>query len=206
MASNYQPGAQSGNDIKDKLKQDVGTLKQDVDAIKQDVTSKAREASRQMADKGKEKAAELSGKAADTLQDVETAADAEADALEQLGWNNLSEYIREMADGIGGLSEDLRTKSVDELVHSASQLAARNTGLFVLGAVAIGFGLSRFAKAASGASTGDSRAWRSDGASMRDPAYAYPASESNPSFEAPSDEFRPYGSTSSDEYRPYESH
>jgi hypothetical protein len=185
MTTNYQTGTQSGNDIKEQLKEDLG--------------SKAREASRQIhdkgkefADKGKEKAEALSGKAADALDDFEAAADAEADELERRGWDNLSEYVRDMADGIGGLSENLRHKSVDELVRHAAELARRNTGLFVLGSIAIGFGLSRFMKAAPGANDGMGRSAASYG---RD-GYSYPEGES-----------RAYADTfSSDEYRPYESH
>ena len=195
MTTNYQTGEQSGQDVKEKLRQDMNHLKQDLGELKQDVSAKAREASRHLADKGKEKAASLSSKAADKLEDVEAAAEAEADALEDIGWTNLSGYIREVADGIGNLSDNLRNKSVDELVHDASELARRNTGLFLLGSVAIGFGLSRLAKAANlRASEGQ---WNA--ADYGDSAsYAYPGGEGRAAYEA----------TTSEDYetRPYESH
>lgn len=73
---------------------------------------------------------------------------------EKIMQDNLSAYIREMADGIGDLSDNLRHKSADELVRSASDLARRNSGLFLLGSVAIGFGLSRFAKASRSSENG----------------------------------------------------
>ena len=198
--SNSETGAQPG-EMKDKLKEELG--------------NKAREASRQFAEKGKAEAEALSRKAADTLEDVEAVAEAEADELERRGWTDLSAYVREMADGIGGLSDNLRHKSVDELVRSASDLASRNTGLFVLGSIAIGFGLSRFVKAAAPATrdndmrrayadsdygSSDDTAYadaglRSPRNASYDPAasrYAYPAGENSSS--AQSDEFRPYES------------
>ena len=234
MTTNYQTGSTgtSGNDLKEKIKQDanmlkqeastlkddVNTLKQDVSAkardLKQDVTEKARDVSRQFADKGREKAESLTAKAADTLQDVEAAAEAEAEALEDLGWDNLSGYVREMADGIGGLSENLRNKSVDELVHSAAQLARNNTALFMVGAVAIGFGLSRFAKAAPRTRAADSDTWQGSDEFRRNDAYSYPGGEnsayarpdSSSASGSPSEEIRPYGTPPGDENRPYESH
>lgn len=193
MSINYQTGDQSSTDLKEKLKQDLG--------------NKAREASRQFADKGKEKAEALSSKAADALEDVEAVAEAQAEQLDRQGWTTLSEYIREMADGIGDLSENLRHKSVDELVHSATELARRNTGLFLLGSVAIGFGLSRFVKAAApGMGTGGTgegqRARQSGGneasadSAAGGPAYAYPAGEGQSAAE----------SSSGNAYPPFETH
>lgn len=197
MTSNYEESGAQPGDIKDKLKEDLG--------------SKAREASRQFADRGKAEAEALSGKAADALEDMEAVAEVEAEELERRGWDDLSSYVRDMASGIGELSDNLRHKSVDELVRDASDLAARNTGLFVLGSIAIGFGLSRFVKAAPAARTGDmrrpyadsdyadddmayagSRATGNTGYDPADERYAYPAGES--SAYAPSDEFRPYES------------
>lgn len=197
MTSTNESGMQPG-EIKDKLKEELG--------------NKAREASRQFADKGKAEAEALSQKAADTLDDVEGIAEAEADELERRGYTDLSAYVREMAEGIGNLSDNIRHKSVDELVRSASDLAARNTGLFVLGSIAIGFGLSRFVKAAPASRSDDMRRSYADstgddmeygayststtrqnaGGDQSASRYAYPAGES--SAYAPSDEHRPYES------------
>lgn len=180
MTSNYQTGDQSSTDLKEKLKQELG--------------NKAREASRQFADKGKEKAEALSGKAAEALEEVEAVAEAQAEELERRGMDNLSEYVREMANGIGGLAENLRHKSVDELIRSASDLAHRNAGLFLLGSVAIGFGLSRFVKAAPSMHAGGAeRAAQPMGAGSSS-SYAYPAGESSAE------------SASGTEYQPFETH
>jgi hypothetical protein len=179
MTTNYETGDQSSTKLKDEIRQDLG--------------NKAREASREFADKGKEQAEALSSKAADTLEDVEAVAEAQAEELERRGWTNLSEYVRDMADGIGDLSDNLRHKSVDELVRSAADLAQRNTGLFVLGSIAIGFGLSRFVKAAPGAHAAAERT----AAQARGDAYSYPVGESS------STAFEP---GTGNEYQPFETH
>jgi hypothetical protein len=188
MTTNYETGDQSSTGITEKLKQDLG--------------NKAREASRQFTGKGKEQAEALSSKAADALEDVEAAAEAQAEELERRGWSNLSEYIHDMANGIGGLAENLRHKSVDEVVRDASQLAQRNTGLFLLGSIAIGFGLSRFVKAAPGVGASDSRPSTDSGGSERyaggSASYAYPAGESSTSVESLEGD--------DDKYRPYQTH
>jgi hypothetical protein len=180
MTTNYQTGEQSSTDLKDQIKQDLG--------------NKAREASRQFADKGKEKAEALTSKAADKLEDVEAVAEAQAEALERQGWTDLSHYVHEMATGIGDLSNNLRNKSVDELVRSAAELAQRNTGLFLLGSIAIGFGLSRLVKAAPAA---HAEAQRAAGSTETD-GNAYPAGESNTASA--------YEPGSGNEYQPFETH
>jgi hypothetical protein len=165
MTNDYQAGqagAQSSQDLRDKLKQDV--------------SDKAREASRRLAEKGKEQTETLSSKAADALEDVEAATEAQADELERSGHDTLSAYVRDLAEGIGSLSDNLRHRSADELVRSAADLAQRNTGLFLLGSVAIGFGLSRFVKAGPAARYQRSTADGNDG-------YSYPAEESPASFD-----------------------
>jgi hypothetical protein len=177
MTSNdYESGAEPG-EIKDRLKEDLSNT--------------AREASRQFADKGKAEAEALTGKAADAFEDAEAVAEAEADELERRGWSDLSAYVREMAEGIGSLSDNLRHKSVDELVRDASNLASRNTGLFVLGSIAIGFGLSRFVKAAPSSE----RSSTHPSAESSDTRRAYADSDyAGSSSYAPRDQFRPYES------------
>ena len=115
--------------------------------IKDDITAKARAAGQQAADEGKVKAEQYSAKTAETLEDVAAVAEDSAEELEMRGQTTLSHYISEVAEGIDSLAQHLKGKSADDLIHEASDLARRNTGLFFLGSVAIGFGLSRFAKA-----------------------------------------------------------
>jgi hypothetical protein len=72
----------------------------------------------------------------------------------------VARHIREAAKSVEGLSNNLRNRSVDELMHAASDLARSQPGVFVAGAVAAGFALSRFFKSSapddSAGSTGSS--------------------------------------------------
>jgi hypothetical protein len=58
----------------------------------------------------------------------------------------VARHIREAAKSVEGLSNNLRNRSVDELMHAASDLARSRPGVFIAGAVAAGFALSRFLK------------------------------------------------------------
>lgn len=70
----------------------------------------------------------------------------EIEANDTLG---LSHYLADMADSMSGLSSKLRHMSAEQLLHDGSRLARENPGLFLVGSVAVGFGLSRFLKAGS---------------------------------------------------------
>lgn len=61
----------------------------------------------------------------------------------------LSGYIERMAEGMQRLSGGLRERSGDELVHELGRMAREHPAMFLGGGVALGLGLSRFAKAAS---------------------------------------------------------
>lgn len=116
--------------------------------IADDMKAKAEQASREMQAQGKEQLEAQESRAADTMDKVAEATDAAAEELANRSETAaLSQYVSEIADGIGNLSSSLRQKNTDELIHDASELARNNAGLFLLGSVAIGFGLSRIAKA-----------------------------------------------------------
>jgi hypothetical protein len=61
----------------------------------------------------------------------------------------VARHIREAAKNVEGLSNNLRNRSVDELMHAASDLARSQPGVFIAGAVAAGFALSRFLKSSA---------------------------------------------------------
>lgn len=58
----------------------------------------------------------------------------------------VARQFKSAADGVGRLSDDLRDRSVHELVGIASGYARRQPAVFFAGAVAAGFALSRFLK------------------------------------------------------------
>ena len=83
---------------------------------------------------------------------MDTLADSARAASERLRGSELdplSGYIERMADGMQRLSGGLRERSGDELVHELGRLAREHPAMFLSGGVALGMGLSRFAKAAS---------------------------------------------------------
>jgi hypothetical protein len=86
-------------------------------------------------------------KAADQMQDVAERIRSAADELDDGEGGEMSHYVERMADGIAQVADTLRNKSADELMRDLRRLAQRNPSLFIAGSIAVGFGLSRFAKA-----------------------------------------------------------
>jgi ElaB/YqjD/DUF883 family membrane-anchored ribosome-binding protein len=56
----------------------------------------------------------------------------------------VAEYVRDAAQKVAGLSEKIAQRDVNELVRAATELARSQPLLFIGGAVAIGFAVSRF--------------------------------------------------------------
>jgi hypothetical protein len=69
----------------------------------------------------------------------------------------VSRYVRDAAQQVEALSGNLRSKSVPDLMHAASDLARAQPLLFIAGAVASGFALSRFLKSSASRSSGTGR-------------------------------------------------
>jgi len=67
----------------------------------------------------------------------------------------VARYVREAADSVETLSNNLRGKSVTELMRAASDLARSQPVVFLAGAVASGFVLSRFLKSSATRSDAD---------------------------------------------------
>lgn len=110
---------------------------------------KAREAGEQVKNQGKAQLDSYRGTAADELEKVAQSAKAAAAELENQDRTGLSHYVSDMAQSMVDLADNLRGKSVDELVGEVNRLARNNPGLFIAGSVALGFGLTRFARASS---------------------------------------------------------
>lgn len=123
-------------------------MKAKANQASREVKSQAGRASEDMKSRGREELEKRESQAADTMDQFAEATEAAAHELEQRRETAaLSQYVSELADGISGLSSNLRSKNTDELISDASRLARNNPGLFLLGSVAVGFGLSRIAKA-----------------------------------------------------------
>jgi hypothetical protein len=102
------------------------------------------------AEAGKEQATEQR----ESLADV---ADAVAESLKEHQQEGLAGYARGMSDGLSSLASHLQRRSIDDLVHDARKLARNNPSMFLLGSIAVGFGLARFLKASEPSSLGDDR-------------------------------------------------
>lgn len=116
-----------------------------------DVKSSARQASQEAKQQAKQQATETLDqnreRAAEELDKIAHAARAAASELDEQQEEGLSNYVADMAQGIGSLANSLRQKNMDDLIQDAKQMARDNPALFLAGSVAIGFGLTRFAKA-----------------------------------------------------------
>jgi len=115
----------------------------------EELKAKAREAGEQVKNQGKAQLDSYRGTAADELEKVAQSAKAAAAELENQDRTGLSHYVSDMAQSMVDLADNLRGKSVDELVGEVNRLARNNPGLFIAGSVALGFGLTRFARASS---------------------------------------------------------
>lgn len=131
-----------------------------------DVKSKAQQASQEAKQQVKQQASQKLDqnreRAADELDKIAHAARAAVSDLEEQQQDGLSNYVAEMASGIGTLANSLREKNMDDLIQEAKRIARNNPALFLAGSVAIGFGLSRFAKASGHRSEEDVSIRRSE--------------------------------------------
>ena len=82
----------------------------------------------------------------DTLADSVKAAAAE---MRDDDVAHLSQHISDMASGLGRLSDGLREKSADQILRDVRRVARENPTLFIAGSIAIGFGITRFARASA---------------------------------------------------------
>jgi hypothetical protein len=89
------------------------------------------------------------GEAAGQVEQVAKVIDETAARLKKENHEGLAAYASQVAGSIESVANRLRNSSVDELATDARQLARTNPTLFLLGSVAVGFGLTRFLKASS---------------------------------------------------------
>ena len=115
----------------------------------EDVRTKARQAAEEVKAQGKSQLEGYRETAADEIERVAHSAEAAARELEGQDTLGLSGYVSDMAQGMVRFSENLRGKSVDELFQDVNRLARENPTLFIAGSIALGFGLTRFAKASA---------------------------------------------------------
>jgi len=127
-----------------KVKEDI---KQDVEAVKQVAADKFEETKQKATDAAKAKGDEATTQAGSQLEELSETIDAVASTLSDEDREGLADYARQMSSGMNQLAERLQTQSIDELAGDVKKMARENPNGFLLGSIALGFGLSRFGKA-----------------------------------------------------------
>ena len=84
---------------------------------------------------------------ADEAETLSDAVDEAAAYLDDSDREGLARFARELSGNLEQAARQLEDKSVDELAEDAKRLARENPGMFMLGSIAVGLGLSRFFKA-----------------------------------------------------------
>jgi len=100
---------------------------------------------------GAEQYEHLRDLATDQIDSLVDSAQSAASALEGKDTLGLSQYLGQLASGLGTFADQVRDKSAEDLLHKGAQLARDNPAVFLAGSVAIGFALSRFLRASASA-------------------------------------------------------
>jgi hypothetical protein len=114
----------------------------DAKKMASDIAEDAKRQGRAKLDSGKQTAADQTEKLANAVER----------AAQELGGGeqqSLADYAGQLASSMRSLAENLRGRSIDELLRETQQLARKNPTLFFVGSVAVGVAVSRFLKASS---------------------------------------------------------
>lgn len=103
-----------------------------------------RDAVRQARSAGEKQYQRYRDQAADELEALAEGARSASDSMAGRDSLGLSRHVADLAGQASSLAHSLQNRSAEELLQQAGQLARRNPGLFLVGSVALGFGLSRF--------------------------------------------------------------
>jgi hypothetical protein len=112
------------------------------------LASQASELARNIGGELTETAEQQKGRGADAMRGFARAVHGAANELDDQS-PSMARYIRSAADNVEGLSDTLRSRSVSDLITTASDTARTHPAAFFIGAVAAGFALSRFFKSTS---------------------------------------------------------
>lgn len=123
---------------------------------KQKIKEDARDVKREVGAKAREKAEAGQHRLASGADALSDAIDAAAENLDDQDRQGLARYARELSSNLAAAAGQLEGRSVDELANDAKRLARNNPALFMLGSIAVGFGLSRFFKASADRDHSDS--------------------------------------------------
>lgn len=114
----------------------AGQVREQIYSLKGQATDKAR----QFADQGKERATTALDNFSQVVQDAARSVD------ERLG-SEYGQYAHRAADTVTSLADNLRGKSVDDLLEDTRALVRKSPGIAIGAAALIGFALARVVKA-----------------------------------------------------------
>lgn len=120
-------------------------LKEDTTKIKESAEKEAEKLGKRV----EAEADEALTQAGSEIDALTGAIDAAAESLSDADRDGLAQYARQLSDQLSCLAKDLQEKSASELARDVQKMAKENPTGFLLGSIALGFGLSRFAKASS---------------------------------------------------------
>lgn len=98
---------------------------------------------------GREQVQQYREEAADKVDTLADSVKAAADRMRGDDVAHLSAHITDMANGLSRMADGLREKSADEILRDVRRIARENPTLFIAGSIAIGFGITRFARASA---------------------------------------------------------
>lgn len=124
------------------LREQASQIKDDTKQKAQGFIKEQQQKAQGMLEEQKQKGSEHLGKLADALHQTSS-------SLQQNNEEQVARYAGMAADGLQRLSSSLREQDVNSLLRQTESLARRQPALFVGGAVALGFMLSRFLKSSS---------------------------------------------------------
>lgn len=113
------------------------------------VADTAEELARQARSQGQEQVQHYREVAADKVDALADSVKAAASELHDDDVGHLSQHIADMAGGLRSLSDGLREKSADQILRDVKRVARENPTLFIAGSIALGFGITRFARASA---------------------------------------------------------
>lgn len=126
----------------------------------QETTYAAKKRAETLAQEGKDQAATMAQDAkssahqraeaskAHTVDETDKAADAFYDAADRMDDGSLQERVMgQIADGISGATDRLRSKDMSTAIDDLTRLARKHPVAFLGGAALLGFAVTRFAKA-----------------------------------------------------------
>lgn len=131
MEGPNSPRRMSDSGTTEKIKKDAADATQDV-----------KQQAREQVDVHKDNVA-------DKTRSVAAAVERVAQEFRHEDQQSLAQYAGELAGEMKNFADNLRGRSVDELLRDTQEFARRNPAAFLLGSVAVGFALTRFAKASA---------------------------------------------------------